>query len=42
MLNSNYQNVFNKLHIYTENLKEKEFVKKDYENVLEEITKAEN
>jgi hypothetical protein len=27
----NYQNAFNKLHIYTKNQKEKEFVKQGYE-----------
>jgi chromosome segregation ATPase len=40
-LNSHYQNVFNKLHIYTETLKEKQSMKEGYEQVLKEITKAE-
>jgi hypothetical protein len=40
-LNSNYQNVFNKLHIYTETLREKQTVKEGYEQVLQEISKAE-
>lgn len=30
-LNSHYQNVFNKLHIYTETLKEKQSMKEGYE-----------
>lgn len=40
-LNNNYQAVFNKLNIYTQNLKEKESLKLGYQEVLQEISKAE-
>lgn len=40
-LNGNYQNVFKKLHLYTESMKEKQALKEGYKQVLDEISKAE-